>query len=427
MKTTKIRRIISTALAVLMALLVLPVSAAAQAFADTWEKTNPYKSSIGRYLAMPGQYIVKSILLPQLLGDLESALQDVTEGLYTNGTVNMVMLAQRSIEFVISQGSGSSRQFLRPFKIAETIRVFADTKEKYGDILAALDTVKIGGNTGATSASTAAEWAGVDALIAEGKLDWGVTDRESFMEAAGIALRPLLRLLCHRTLNFRGEDGVYATAIIPGLEALGCKDIMSLEEFEAAYMEAMKAAGPTTGMMADITAINDKMKCEFALAAILNPILNLLEELQADPQGKLISLLPNIAYRRGDITALLGAGVENDGQTTKIFESLGGAFGLDLSGTFEEVLEGALAGLPIQLPPIPWDALAGAGDLDTETNTVIADEAIVYAVLTGYVSIVMDSDPQGVRNLIEENMEIPSWASLLVFFLLQGVMFLAKV
>jgi len=427
MKIMTIRRALRTALAAFMALLVLTVPAAAQTAAGTWEKTKPFKSSFCSFLAKPGQYIVKSVLLPRLLGDLEVALQGVTEGLYTNDTVNTILLAQRSIEFVISQGSATSRQFLRPFKVADAIRAWPDTKEKYEAAAAALDTVMIGGKTGGNAADTAKEWAAVDTLIAEGALDWGVTGRESFVEAAGLALRPLLNLLCHRTLNFRGKDGVYAAAIVPGLEALGCKDILSIEEFEETYLKAMKAAGPITGMFADITAISAKMKSDFALAAILNPVLDLLEELQADPQGKLISLLPNVAYRRDDITALFGAGIENDGQTTKIFENLGGAFGLDLSGTFEEVLQGALVGLPLQLPPIPWDVLAGAGDLDEVTNTVIADTDLVYAVLTDYVGHAIDSDPQGVRNLITESMGIPSWASFFVYYLLKGVMFFAKI
>lgn len=424
---TNLNRILSTALAAVMALLlVLPASAAA-ASEEPWVKTNPYKSPLSQYLAMPGQYFIKNVVLPQLLGGLGETLKGVTEGLYTDETVNMILLAQREIEFDISQGSATSHQYLRPHKVSAGIKAYPDTTEKYEAIWTALDSVMIGNATGGNAANTAKEWAAVDELIAAGALAWGVTDRASFMEAAGVALRPLLNLLCHRTLNFRGEDGVYAQAILPGLEALGCKNVLSLEEFEAMYLAALRKVGSaTSGLMADINAINAKMQSDFALAAILNPIFDLLEELQADPQGKLISMLPNAAYRRNDITALLGAAVINGGEETKIFEALGGALGLDLSGSFEDVVAKALEGMPVNLPPIPWKALAGAGDLDAETNTVIADESIVYALLIGYVYDVMNKDPRGVQSMLSESLNIPSWVAVPVFYLLKGVVLIIK-
>jgi len=434
MKKLTIRGIICMVLAAIM-LIAVPLTAMAETGGTSteqptteWEKTNPYKSPLGKFFAMPGQMIVKSILLPQILGGLGDSLKDVTDGIFTSDTVNMIMLAQREIVFDITQGSTVSKQFLRPYHVEQAINAHPDTKEKYASVAAALKTVQIGGGTGATVDRTAQEWAGVDELIAAGALDWGVTDRESFIEAAGIALRPLLRLLTNRTLNFRGEDGVYATAIIPGLKALGCKSIMSVEAFEAAYAAALRAVGSAAEgtMMGDINSISAKMKADFAIAAILNPILDLLEEMQADAQGTIIRMLPNLAYHKDDLTAFINAGVINGGEETKIFEGLGGAFGIDLSGSVEDVLEGALAGLPIALPPIPWKALAGAGDLDRKIDTVIAEESIVYAVLTDYVSEAVDSDQRGVQKMIADSLGIPSFLAPVTYYLLKAALFLLK-
>jgi len=407
-----------------MVMSILPFAAAARSDdPNEWEKTQPYKTSVAKYLAMPGQYLVKSIA-PLLIGD---SLKGIADSLYTNDIVNMIMLAQRAIEFDISQGNSTSHQFLRPLGVVSSIEAFPDSKEKYESVAAALKTVQIGGTTGATSANTALEWAGVDELIANGELDWGVTDRESFIEAAGIALRPLLRLLTHRTLNFRGEDGVYATAIIPGLEALGCKNILSLEDFETAYQAAIRVVGnPINQMMSDLYAINAKMKADFALAAILNPILDLLEELEADALGTIVRILPNAAYHRDDLTAFINAAVENNGELTMIFEGLGGAFGIDLSGSIEDVVANALAGLGLKLPPIPWKELAGAGDLDKDTNTVIADECIVYAVLTDFLSDTVNGDPKGVRNMIADAMGVPKFLAFIVYFFIKILLFFAK-
>ncbi|MDR3344844.1 MAG: hypothetical protein LBT21_04555 [Oscillospiraceae bacterium] len=430
---TKLRRTLSAVLAAVMLLLMLPLTSMAADSGNTWEKTYPYKIPVvGKYLAVPGQFLIKSFVLPKLLEGMDGTIKGVTDGIYTNELVNTLMLSQNGIEFdatVVVMGRPiTTHTRLRPNGVSDSISAVGAKPDhaKYDSVKKKINTVNLSGTI--TAAKVAEEWQKLETLADNGELDWGVTDRASFIEAAGIATRPLIRLLCYRSLGFLGEDGVYANDVAPGLEALGCKGVISAKELTAIYDEEIAAIGGV-GDAYDMNAISVKMQCDFALAAILNPVLDLLEELQADLQGTIVRILPNLAYHRDDITRLIAAQVTPPGsEPMKIFEGIGGAFGLSLTGTIEEVMDSILANanLPVKLPALPWKELAGAGDLDKATDTVAADESLIYAVLVNFAAQTVDANESAVIGLLSDSLKLMPALGRVLFTLLKTVLWLAN-
>ena len=114
-------------------------------------------------------------------------------------------------------------------------------------------------------------------------------NRDSFSNALGQILAPVVPvleiLLTSKDVSFfvdiEGEDAItlygsegYAYGIIPLLEALGCPNVMTPDEYKAA-IEADPSA---------------------AITAIINPLFDRIDMLAADPFNQLLELLPGVIY-----------------------------------------------------------------------------------------------------------------------------------
>lgn len=147
--------------------------------------------------------------------------------------------------------------------------------------VAALLTDKTYGKTFEAAARTiksAGSWKSVN----KSSLSWGVTDRESFLNALAAVLRPLYgvldvilnnsRLNLFNIVSVQGSDG-YTSFIVPLLEAFGCYNIKTQYDYRM-----------------DISKNYDAL-----LLDILNPILDKVEDLLNAPVEMLADILPNLS------------------------------------------------------------------------------------------------------------------------------------
>lgn len=147
--------------------------------------------------------------------------------------------------------------------------------------VAALLTDKAYGKTFEAAARTiksAGSWKSVN----KSSLSWGVTDRESFLNALAAVLRPLYgvldvilnnsRLNLFNVVSVQGSDG-YTSFIVPLLEAFGCYNIKTQYDYRM-----------------DISKNYDAL-----LLDILNPILDKVEDLLNAPVEMLADILPNLS------------------------------------------------------------------------------------------------------------------------------------
>ncbi len=127
--------------------------------------------------------------------------------------------------------------------------------------------------------SKADDWSTVDLTGAK----WGVSDKNGFATAVGKAFSPfndlLYTLLCSGSyslsgiINIKGDDG-YTNAIVPLLQSLKCKNLMSSEDFKAQA---------------------DKNKSNM-VKNILLPVLTVLEDGFNTPADTFTDVLPSFAY-----------------------------------------------------------------------------------------------------------------------------------
>ncbi len=112
-------------------------------------------------------------------------------------------------------------------------------------------------------------------------VNWGVNDRDGFARALASCLAPfndvLYALLCSgsfkvKFISVAGGNG-YETSIIPLLTSLGCKDVLSQEEF---------------------TEKSSQDKTQMVYGIVL-PVLTLLEEACDTPADSLTEILPRLA------------------------------------------------------------------------------------------------------------------------------------
>jgi len=231
----------------------------------------------------------------------------------------------------------------------------------------------------------------VDVSFAEG-------DRTAFVDALVELLTPAAPLLnfllvsedlemFDGALSFSGQAG-YAHGFIPLLEAFGIENIMSPAALEAA-------------VAADASAV---------IGAVLNPLLDLVDNMMADPLGELMRTLPNLvyfAYSGGldvAVNNLLHAvnvlfDVIRPVYSTNLFELLGLDFGLTFEGL--DGLGSALTGIVNEMLGSQFvlrgatlqHLLAGEVSQFTSANGEIAyrldltDEA---DLLTGFMRFVID-------------------------------------
>ena len=230
-----------------------------------------------------------------------------------------------------------------------------------------------------------------------------VTDQASFVKALTTALSPFDDVLA---MLFAGEDysvfgytvkGMdnYNTVVIPLLEVLGCTDVMSYADYQAAV-----AGGASP------------------LEAIVTQVLDRLNEILASPVDNLTKVLPNVAYflDSNNLSVMvknllapldtLLAHVDVDLMAT--VNSLLTAFGIpsiddldnDLAGLLNQVLgmiEVGGAPLALVLPNIDLHKLASYGTAETYTSAmvidgqnveakrIVADQAAVTGAVIGYL------------------------------------------
>ncbi len=237
-----------------------------------------------------------------------------------------------------------------------------------------------------------------------------VTDQASFVKALTTALSPFDDVLA---MLFAGQDysvfgytvkGMdnYNTVVIPLLEVLGCTDVMSAKDYQAAVAEG---ASP--------------------LEAIVTQVLDRLNEILASPVDNLTKVLPNLAYflDSNNLSVML----ENvlapldtllahvDVDLTATLNSLLEAFGIpaiddldnDLAGLLNQVL-GMIqvngAPLALTLPAIDLHKLASYGTTETYTSAmvidgknveakrIVADQAAVTGAVIGYLYEVLSDE-----------------------------------
>lgn len=190
----------------------------------------------------------------------------ISTNLYTNNIVNtLVKEAYSAIE-----GAGAEvSQVLSLLGIDVTPKGLASllTEKEYAAAKAAFE--------------KADSWADVDFS----KVNYGFTDgdRAGFTNALVAVLRPVSGLLdfiltdenlvLFDAVTIKGGNG-YNTAIIPLLEALGCTNIKTYDEYKK-----------------DVAADHDNL-----ILDVINPILDLVESIAAKPLDGLTKILPNIAY-----------------------------------------------------------------------------------------------------------------------------------
>lgn len=212
-----------------------------------------------------------------------------------------------------------------------------------------------------------------------------VTDKASFIDALTVALSPFDELVA---LVLAGQDydvfgysvkgmQAYNTVVIPLLEVLGCTDVMSYADYQAAV-----AGGASP------------------LEAVLTQVLDRLDEILAAPVDTVVELLPNLAYFLDSNN--LSVMIENvaapiiellayvDIDAMAVVNELLNAYGIpaiddldnDLAGLLNQVLgliEVNGAPLGLQLPAIDLHVLASYGTAEAYTSAMVVDGQNVQA------------------------------------------------
>ncbi len=208
---------------------------------------------------------------------------------------------------------------------------------------------------------------------------WGVTNKADFAFAVSLMFTPfnevLYALLCSGKvsigtglfLNIQGSNG-YETAIIPTLEALGCKNITQAADFYA-HAEENKS---------------------YMVYHIVNDVLTFAEGVLDAPCDRLTDELPSIAYftNNGGLEnalstllqplklQLLGIATLADFETL-ISQSE------DFTQNFAVNINDILSTLGFGLENIDFDLIASCGTVSG--NRVIADKADVFMVILRWI------------------------------------------
>ncbi len=249
----------------------------------------------------------------------------------------------------------------------------------------------------------AASWDAVDF----DSISWGVTDRDSFVTALAAVLRPFMGILdvilADGSLNIlEGIDipgsNDYVSTIVPLLEAFQCPNIKNYTQY-----------------LADKNKAYDNL-----LIDVLNPILDLVDEIIESPIATIAQILPNLALFIGNdgliqlvenlltpITAIV-KDVLPIIDVDKLLQDLTGMEKLSITniGTFLEPYLGSgnlipllneyLAVVGLELPEIDWLALASLGTVKNTNSvvTVIGLRKVVTAntaqVLVAVLEYVLD-------------------------------------
>lgn len=202
--------------------------------------------------------------------DLNGTIADL---IYTNDIINTLAEAiYTNVESVTISGSTSLIDLLAQTGIDLSTSKMADllVDKDYGKTYSSV----------ASKIRAAGSWSNVNF----DKLNWGVSDRESFLNALCAVLRPAYGVLdvllndgmlgLFSLLYIPGSDG-YTSSIVPLMEALSLYNVKTQYQ----YREDIETKG-----------------YDYILLDILNPLLDKVEDLLYAPIQTLSSMLPNIAY-----------------------------------------------------------------------------------------------------------------------------------
>ena len=228
--------------------------------------------------------------------------------------------------------------------------------------------------------------------------DWGFEDGDTqgFAEAVAAMLRPVANILHNGILivsqiialpNSYAPNGDYQYGayekLIPLLEGLGLKGVISSEEYTARFQAAAQAGG------------NAQLDALFL--PVVSPIVTLADELQQNPLNTLLDLLPRLA--RVISTNTLNDCVNNFLHSSSLLSGVN----LDLSG---DAINGMIAGqkltislgdnaqLTTTLKAVDWARLAGCGQLvlaesvsasNAYRTFIESDRANAYVVVSQYL------------------------------------------
>lgn len=207
---------------------------------------------------------------------------------------------------------------------------------------------------------------------------WGVTDKSSFARAISATLSPfnnlLFMLLCsgkYNVANFTKIEGGngYENAIVPMLNALGCKVELSQEEFKNQAKE-------------------DKSTMIYN---ILMAALTVVDKLEEKPIDTLVTVLPSFAYfcESGQMDAcfnnLLAPVKENAYIKLAILLKIIDleSMKLDVEVMLNDALTGMTAESGLALPPIDFEALSKCGGSDGVTFT--PNKPLAYVTIMSWI------------------------------------------
>lgn len=312
--------------------------------------------------------------------DLKGLVQAFIENnLYTDATVTaVVQMIYPALEGMLGADAGQASMvgiLVYPDEVAKEI------SDDYPNAKAALR-------------AAGKSWASVDWTA----VTWGVSDEESFYRAMGQGLNGLNALL-NVVLNnidsggsLAGLNGIegYRLTVIPLLETLGCKNIMTPAEFKK------------------------DTSTQAIIQNLLTMILERVYEICEAPASNIASLLPQLAYfinSDGLKQILSPLSITGKGQASglvdiNIWDTLSATTDLsDLNALLGNLVAGLLPGL--QWVDINFGYLAGLGTGEATTNAagdrftrVTADQSKVIGALLRYAGKVLNVNADLVKGLL---------------------------
>ncbi|MGN0567372.1 MAG: hypothetical protein ACI4JR_02150 [Acutalibacteraceae bacterium] len=209
--------------------------------------------------------------------------------------------------------------------------------------------------------------------------DWGFTDgdKEGFKEAVAAMLRPVADILHNGILiisqiislpNTQKSNGDYVYGayeeLIPLFEALGLKGVISSEEYSARFYAAQK--------------VSKESSLSALFLPIVSPIVDLVDDLMANPMTTVLDLLPRLA--RALNFNLVTKSIQNFLSKSSLLAGM--ASSIDLSAdAVNNMIDGKTFSFDIgkyltatiTLKAIDWVKLAGCGSLELADSVSAAN------------------------------------------------------
>lgn len=344
----KMKKVICFLLAVIMTFFATSSSvvafAAAPAYPEGVTETETNNALIGT------EELLSYILKNYLKTDLKTVLEPM---IYNDATVSELLVS-------IYAPMEETASDLKAIGIDVTINGVAKGLKKYPDVQNVL--------------LSAGSFQNLDLS----NVKWGVTDKSSFARAISATLSPfnnlLFMLLCsgkYNVANFTKIEGGngYENAIVPILNALGCKVELSQEEFKNQAKE-------------------DKSTMIYN---ILMAALTVVDKLEEKPIDTLVTVLPSFAYfcESGQMDAcfnnLLAPVKENAYIKLAILLKIIDleSMKLDVEVMLNDALTGMTAESGLALPPIDFEALSKCGGSDGVTFT--PNKPLAYVTIMSWI------------------------------------------